>query len=129
MRQGVRPPAAQVAREVSTAAAAEAGTLVHLFIPSLLFRNRLLIEYLIIFNAIIPPLSNLLPPHRSAAKTNFPAKDYINAVADAKRGLGFIVEVFETFVTQKNMMSGREFQERYDTPYFCSPASESYWSM
>ena len=68
---------------------------------------------------------------RLYAKQDFApsTKDYINAVADAKRGLGFIVEVFETFVTQKNMMSGREFLERYDTPYFCSPASESYWSM
>jgi hypothetical protein len=56
-------------------------------------------------------------------------KDYINAVADGKRKLGFIVEVFETFITRKNMMSGKEFQERYDTPYFCSPSSESYWSM
>ena len=43
-------------------------------------------------------------------------------------GLGF-VEVFETFVTTKNMMSGKEFQERYDTPYYCSPRSESFWSM
>ena len=67
---------------------------------------------------------------RLYAKQDFArTKDYINAVADAKRGLGFIVEVFETFVTQKNMMSGREFRERYDTPYFCSPASESFWSM
>ena len=56
-------------------------------------------------------------------------KDYIDAVADAKRGLGFIVEVFETFVTKQNLIGGREFKERYDTPYFCSPASESYWSM
>ena len=68
---------------------------------------------------------------RLYAKQDFApsTKDYINAVADAKRSLGFIVEVFETFVTQKNMMSGREFLERYDTPNFCSPASESYWSM
>lgn len=57
------------------------------------------------------------------------AKDYINAVADSKRKLGFIVEVFETFVTRKNVMTGKEFQERYDTPYFCSPSSESFWSM
>ena len=56
-------------------------------------------------------------------------KDYINAVADSKRRLGFIVEVFETFVTRKNVMTGKEFQERYDTPYFCSPSSESFWSM
>ena len=56
-------------------------------------------------------------------------KDYINAVAESKRKLGFVAEVFETFVTRKNMMSDKEFQERYDTPYFCSPSSESYWSM
>jgi hypothetical protein len=38
-------------------------------------------------------------------------------------------EIHETMVTSKNMMSGKEFQERYDTPYYCSPSSESYWSM
>ena len=54
---------------------------------------------------------------------------YIKAVAESKRKLGFIVEVFETYVTRTNMMGGKEFQERYDTPYYCSPSSESYWSM
>ena len=38
-------------------------------------------------------------------------------------------EIHETMVTSKNMMSGKEFQERYDTPYYCSPSSETYWSM
>jgi hypothetical protein len=56
-------------------------------------------------------------------------KDYIDSVAEEKIKLGFIVEVFETFVTKTNLMGGKEFQERYDTPHFCSPASESYWSM
>jgi len=56
-------------------------------------------------------------------------KDYINSVADRKRKNGFIVKVFETYVIRKNLMAGKEFQERYDTPYFCSPSSESYWSM
>lgn len=56
-------------------------------------------------------------------------KSYINAVAEDKRNEGFVVEVFETFVTRKNLIGGKEFQERYDTPYFCSPSSESYWSM
>lgn len=56
-------------------------------------------------------------------------KDYIQAVAEDKRKLGFIVEVFETYVTHKNLVTGKEFQERYDTPYFCSPSSESYWTM
>ncbi len=41
----------------------------------------------------------------------------------------YIVKIVETFVTRKNLMSGQEYQERYDTPRFCSPSSESYWSM
>lgn len=42
---------------------------------------------------------------------------------------GYRYEIHETYVTRKNMMSGAEFRERYDTPYYCSPSSESYWSM
>ena len=37
-------------------------------------------------------------------------------------------EIFETWVVKKNFMSGVEFKERYDTPYYCSPSSETYWS-
>ena len=68
---------------------------------------------------------------RLYAKQDFApsTKDYISAVADAKRKLGFEVDVFETYVTKKNLIGGREFRERYDTPYYCSPSSESYWSM
>lgn len=68
---------------------------------------------------------------RLYAKQDFApsTKDYIEVVAEAKRKLGFEVDVFETFVTKKNLIGGREFQERYDTPYYCSPSSESYWSM
>ena len=55
-------------------------------------------------------------------------KDYIASVVDNFRKGGFVVEVFETYVTRKNLVGGKEFQERYDTPYFCSPSSETYWS-
>jgi hypothetical protein len=55
-------------------------------------------------------------------------RDYIDTVVEAKQDQGFIVELHETFVTKTNLMGGREFTERYDTPYYCSPASESYWS-
>ncbi len=41
---------------------------------------------------------------------------------------GYRYEIHKTFVTRKNLMSGQEFEERYDTPYFCSPSSETYWS-
>jgi hypothetical protein len=68
---------------------------------------------------------------RLVAKQDFApvTPDYIKAVAAGKRKLGFIVEVYETFVTKTNLIGGKEFQERYDTPYYCSPSSESYWSM
>ena len=56
-------------------------------------------------------------------------KDYINTVANTDRRAGYVVRVFETYVTRKNMMSGAEYQERYDTPAFCSPSSSSFWSM
>ena len=41
---------------------------------------------------------------------------------------GYRVEIHETYVTRKNLLSGNEFTERYDTPSYCSPSSESYWS-
>lgn len=41
---------------------------------------------------------------------------------------GFVVKIFETYVTRKNIVTGAEFRERYDTPWRCSPASETYWS-
>jgi hypothetical protein len=42
---------------------------------------------------------------------------------------GYRYEIHETYVERKNMMTGKLYQERYDTPYSCSPSSESYWSM
>ena len=55
-------------------------------------------------------------------------KDYIETVAEQKRKLGFVVEVFETYITRKNLIGGKKYQERYDTPYYCSPSSETFWS-
>jgi hypothetical protein len=40
---------------------------------------------------------------------------------------GYRVEFYDTYVTRRNAMTGLEFQERYDTPWACSPASETYW--
>ena len=42
---------------------------------------------------------------------------------------GYRYEIHETMVTRVNMMGGAEYQERYDTPRYCSPSSEAYWSM
>jgi hypothetical protein len=33
----------------------------------------------------------------------------------------------EKTVTRQNMMSGKDYQERANTPISCSPASETYW--
>ena len=42
---------------------------------------------------------------------------------------GYRFEIYETYVTMTNLLTGKEFKERYDTPNFCSPSSESFWSM
>jgi hypothetical protein len=56
-------------------------------------------------------------------------EDYINSVVSDYESDGYIVKKFETYITKTNLMGGKTFTERYDTPSFCSPASESYWSM
>jgi len=35
----------------------------------------------------------------------------------------------EKTVTRVNLLSGKEYQESVNTPSYCSPASEAYWSM
>lgn len=42
---------------------------------------------------------------------------------------GFTFNIHETFVTRRNIMTGKDFTERYDTPSCCSPATETYWCM
>jgi hypothetical protein len=71
---------------------------------------------------------------RLFAKVDYPAADD-RAVLETtmsrtwKASKGFRFTVHETMVTRKNMMGGAEYQERYDTPRYCSPSSEAYWSM
>ena len=35
----------------------------------------------------------------------------------------------EKQVTRVSMMSGKEYKESINTPHYCSPSSETYWSM
>lgn len=42
---------------------------------------------------------------------------------------GFRIEFHATMMTVKNLMTGQDVQIDRDTPWFCNPASESYWSM
>jgi hypothetical protein len=37
--------------------------------------------------------------------------------------------LIEQMVKRVNLMSGKEYYESVNTPNYCSPASESYWSM
>lgn len=55
-----------------------------------------------------------------------------SAIEEAKKshkGDKYHFSAHKTYVTRKNIMSGKEYQERYDTPVYCSPSAESYWSM
>ena len=46
-----------------------------------------------------------------------------------RAGQGFRYEIHETMVKRTNLMGGAEYMERFDTPRYCSPSSEAYWSM
>ncbi len=46
-----------------------------------------------------------------------------------RAGHGFRYEIHETMVERVNMMGGARYMERFDTPRYCSPSSEAYWSM
>jgi hypothetical protein len=63
------------------------------------------------------------------AKMDYHCEDLAVIENDFPVRPGYVRFIHETYVTRVNMMSGREYQERYDTPYFCSPSSEAYWSM
>jgi len=62
--------------------------------------------------------------------------DFVNVTKDGLEkemvkqygGEEFRYVIFETMVTKTNILTGVEFKERYDTPYYCSPSSESYFS-
>jgi hypothetical protein len=42
---------------------------------------------------------------------------------------GHRYEIHKTFVERVNILSGQRYTERFDTPRYCSPSSEAYWSM
>lgn len=45
-----------------------------------------------------------------------------------RKSEGFRYEIHETYVTRRNLMTGKEVKERYDLSWTCSVESESYWS-
>ena len=46
-----------------------------------------------------------------------------------KAGLRFVEVMDYAPSTKDYIMGGKEFKERYDTPHYCSPSSEAYYSM
>lgn len=66
-------------------------------------------------------------------RKNIPASDVgtendpIFKYAIAERA--YFHTAIEKTVERTNLMSGKKFRESVNTPYYCSPSSESYWSM
>lgn len=60
----------------------------------------------------------------------FPSKEDAIKYATYEYGKNplYRFEIHETFVERINAMTLKPFIERYDTPYYCSPSSETYWS-
>ena len=63
------------------------------------------------------------------AKMDYHCEDLAVIEGDFPVKRGYVRFIHETYVTKRNLMTGVEYQERYDTPYACSPSSEAYWSM
>ena len=42
---------------------------------------------------------------------------------------GYRYEIHKTMVKRRNLMTGVEYEERFDTDFAASPSSEAYWSM
>jgi hypothetical protein len=55
--------------------------------------------------------------------------EVLEVTVDILENDGYIVNYFPTYTTEKNLLTGELYQERTDTPHFCSTSSESFWSM
>ena len=69
----------------------------------------------------------------SRLRKNVPVSDLNNAAKDplfvyAIAEINYFYTNIEHTVERVNLMSGKTFRESVNTPYHCSPSSESYWS-
>lgn len=68
----------------------------------------------------------------SRLRKNVPVSDlntdndplFVYAIAE----INYFYKHIEHTVERVNLMSGKTFRESVNTPYYCSPSSESYWS-
>jgi hypothetical protein len=49
---------------------------------------------------------------------------FVYAIAE----INYFYKTIDQTVERVNLMSGKTFRESVNTPYHCSPSSESYWS-
>ena len=54
--------------------------------------------------------------------------DELRVHVDSHWGKWYTARIYNTYVTRKHLLTGEPFQERYDTPHYCSPSSETFWS-
>lgn len=64
-----------------------------------------------------------------AAVTRFSKKGVCKKEEVAIADIDYYQKNIEGQVKRVNMMSGQEYYESVNTPSYCSPSSESYWSM
>lgn len=64
-----------------------------------------------------------------AAKTRMVRKGKHAADAIEVAEITVYKTLIEKMVKRVNLMSGKEYYESVNTPNYCSPASEAYWSM
>lgn len=64
-----------------------------------------------------------IKPKRFSGRKQYMPEDL--AVAE----LSYYKANIEKMVERVNLMSGNKFMESVNTPYYCSPSSETYWSM
>jgi hypothetical protein len=50
---------------------------------------------------------------------------FVYAIAE----INYFYESIDQTVERVNLMTGKTFRESVNTPSYCSPSSESYWSM
>jgi len=60
--------------------------------------------------------------HCNRLNVSYPLKYAFTTIADYNDKVVHMVE-------RVNLMSGKKFMEPSNTPNYCSPASEAYWSM
>ena len=68
-------------------------------------------------------------PAAKAAFTRLAKKGEVNDREWTIADQSLFHELIEKQVVRRNLITGAEFTEPANTPYYCSPSSETYWSM